>query len=898
MSASNTETLFRGEGRRLVLDVSMPFLANDATRIWYINSGSINLSGTKVVGDEAIGKLQDFITLKKGQAFFGIALKDYNSLCFLASPEEESEVFELPVSRLREWGGQSASNAADLDHIIRDWVTNLYLGLEVEGSHPEADHVIRSGWSGDIEKNQVISTRHNAVWFEASKPESLLFNDLFELSTSDRDFLIPVSRHAFIRAGDSLHIATEAENGTVNRNELWKGLGIFHDVVMSVQLLLLNREAETERARLIRKHQTEDSEMASVLEQATAILSFDRPESALFRSAGTKSDFFNALSAVASYDDIKLVLPPNISKNADPLDEISRHSSIRYREINLEGEWYNNNSGPFLAFLKEGGIPVAVLPSEGGKFIAFNTSSGEKFTIDDKNSGRFRNFGYMLFKPLPAEIPDVKYILKFSLARDKSDYIRIFAMAFSVTLLGMLVPVLTSVLFDTIIPNAAKNQLVYVAFGLCMAALGAFLFDLTKSIALLRSESRMDQKIQAAVWDRLLNLPATFFRKFTAGDLAMRSLSMGQIRKLLSGAALLSVLSCLFSSLNLLLLFYYSTSMALVAIILVLIQVVFNYVTGRIQVRRQKELLAISGKTAGIVLQLLTGISKFRVTGTERRAFNHWMQHFLPSKEITIRLTKLQNIVQLFNGHYRMVSMMVIFVMMVGLATSTPMTIGEFLSFSAAYGIFSAAMMQMSSTLITLLQVFPLYERTKPILDEKPENTETKEAPEDLKGNIEINDVSFRYDEEGPYILKNLTMSIRSGEYIALVGPSGSGKSTVIRLLLGFNEASSGAIFYDGQDLSRLDARLVRRKIGVVLQDGSLSAGDIFTNIIGSSTNLTIDDAWKAAKAAAFDKDIEGMPMGMHTIVSESGATISGGQRQRLMIARALVHRPNILIFD
>jgi ATP-binding cassette subfamily C protein len=504
----------------------------------------------------------------------------------------------------------------------------------------------------------------------------------------------------------------------------------------------------------------------------------------------------------------------------------------------------------------------------------------------------------MLYKPLPIDNITIKELFKFSISKDKSDYIRILLMALSVTLLGMLAPILTAKLFDSIIPNAAKNQLGYVAFGLGMAAVGAFLFDLTKSVALMRVESKMDQKLQAAVWDRLLNLPTTFFRQFTAGDLSMRSLSMGRIRQLLSGAALSSILAFVFSTLNLLLLFYYSSSLAWIAILLVLIQVGVNIVVGKIQVAKQKQLLNFSGKTAGIVLQMLTGISKFRVTGTERRAFNHWMKHFLPVKEIMISLTRVQNFQMIFNGHFRLIAMMVIFVMMVKMSAESAMSIGEFLSFSAAYGIFSGAMMQMSNSMITVLQVFPLYERTRPILDEKPENTTTKEAPGELRGNIEMNDIRFKYEEDGPYILKDLSINIKSGEYIALVGPSGSGKSTIIRLLLGFNEASSGAIFFDGQDLAHLDARMVRKRIGVVLQDGSLVAGNIFSNIIGASTTLNIHDAWKAAKAAAFDEDIKNMPMGMHTVVSESGGTISGGQRQRLMIARALVHRPNILIFD
>ena len=304
----------------------------------------------------------------------------------------------------------------------------------------------------------------------------------------------------------------------------------------------------------------------------------------------------------------------------------------------------------------------------------------------------------------------------------------------TITLLGMLTPILTANIFDSIIPNATKNQLVFVALGLGMAALASFMFSLTKSIAFLRVESKTNQKMQSAVWDRLLNLPTTFFRRFSAGDLANRSLGIDQIRKLLSGVAVSSVLGAVFSTLNLILLFYYSWQLALVALGLILVQIGVNYALGRRQVSRQKDLLHAYGKTEGVVLQLLTGIAKFRISGTERRAFTHWMKHFLPVKDQMIKLFRIQNFQMIFNMHYRPISMMIIYIMMVKFSGDGMMSIGEFLAFNAAYGLFSNAMMSLSSSMITILEVFPLYDRTKPILEEVPENSAAKDAPWYVEG--------------------------------------------------------------------------------------------------------------------------------------------------------------------
>jgi ATP-binding cassette subfamily C protein len=371
---------------------------------------------------------------------------------------------------------------------------------------------------------------------------------------------------------------------------------------------------------------------------------------------------------------------------------------------------------------------------------------------------------------------------------------------------------------------------------------------------------------------------------------------------MLSNTVLTAVLSGTFSIVNLFLLFYYDSSLAWVGVGLAVLAVLIIGSLGFMKLRYDRQLSDVQGSIQGFLFEFLNGISKVRVSGSERRVFSLWADQFSQLKNLGFRSGNYQNFVEVFKGSYPLLTNIFFFSFIfytLNNATDAAglISVGVFMAFVTAFNQFLNDCLSMCMGLISSLNIIPLYERLRPILEEEPESAVDNADPGELSGELEFNGVNFRYHEDQPLILKDVSFKINPGEMVAFVGPSGSGKSTVMRLLLGFEEPEAGSIYYDGQAFDSLNKEQVRRQLGVVLQHGSLMSGSIYQNIVGSS-ELTLEDAESAAAMAGLEEDIEQMPMGMHTVISEGGSTFSGGQRQRLMIARAIVHKPRILYMD
>lgn len=587
----------------------------------------------------------------------------------------------------------------------------------------------------------------------------------------------------------------------------------------------------------------------------------------------------------------------------NPLDAIARASRIRTRRVILTDRWWKSDCGPLLAYTAEGDRPVALLLKGTNRYEIFDPQQRRRIPVNANTAELISPIACMFYRPFPERVLKTLDILKFALRGQKRDIFVTIVLGIATSVLGMVAPQATGILIDRAIPDADRGTILQIALGLLAVSFGSTVFELVGSIASLRVQTLANVQIQAATWDRLLKLRVSFFRKYSTGDLQSRVSAIRKINQLLSASAIQTIFTSFFSLLNLGLLFVYSSQLALVALAIAAVNILVTILSGILYCQKMLPLEELEGEIFGLTVQLIDGVSKLHVAGAEKRAFAYWARVFSQQLKLKLGVEVIENAVNLFNTVLPTISSILIFSTAVSLIIQaqaeggTGFSTGTFLAFNAAFGTFISGATSLSNTIIDVLEVSVLWERAKPIMEEMPEVDGDKSDPGRLAGDVKLDRVSFRYREESPLNLNQVTIEAKAGEFIALVGPSGSGKSTTIRLLLGFEQPEEGRIYYDGQDLSGLDISAVRRQLGVVLQNGRINSGSIFENI-SSGALVTMDEVWEAAILAGFAEDVEQMPMGMHTVISEGGSNLSGGQRQRLLIARALVLKPRILIFD
>lgn len=628
----------------------------------------------------------------------------------------------------------------------------------------------------------------------------------------------------------------------------------------------------------------------------TLLASIGKPSGKRTTAADADASYA-ACKLVAEAAGIQLAAPAQSgteSDRLDPVELVAIASRVRTRAVRLDGRWWRDNIGPLVGHRALSGAPVALLWRRGG-YVAVHPATGRETPIETDNAEEFEPRAVMFYRPLPERTLSPLRLLRFSMRGTGGDLTNLLLSGLVTVAIGALVPIATGKVLGEFVPKAQTGLIAQVCLAVMLTSVVAAAFMLLENLTILRLEGRIEATLQPAVWDRLLRLPTKFFTERSTGELASAAMGISSIRRMMAGLGPVIAQSVTVGAMNLGLLFWYSPLMALAAIgMLVVIAGVFLGL-GLWQVRWQRKLVVLSNKLNNQAFQTLRGLPKLRVAAAENYAYAAWASEFAHSRELQQKVGRIKNLTTVMGAVYLPLCTLLMFMLLAGPARGV-MSAAAFLTFSTSVTMVLTSVTQLTSAFVSVVAALPLFEEIKPVLEATPEVRTASTRPGPLSGAIETRRLSFRYSDDGPLVLDDVSFEIRPGEFVAIVGPSGCGKSTLLRLLIGFDKPVSGSVLYDGQDLGALDQSAVRRQCGVVLQHAQPFTGSILDVICGTEP-YTPEEAMAAAEMAGLAEDIKRMPMGLHTIVQGSGA-VSGGQRQRLMIAQALIRRPRILFFD
>ncbi len=588
-------------------------------------------------------------------------------------------------------------------------------------------------------------------------------------------------------------------------------------------------------------------------------------------------------------------IPESMESSKEILDYLLRPSGILRREVRLTGQWWKDATGAMLGTRKDGSV-VALIPGKLKGYSIVDPANDSSEDVNAKTVKELSTEALCFYKPFPLKAIGIKEVARYviSLLRPR-DYIWMISLTGVVTLVQTIGPRITQIIYDQSFLDRG-NRLMLISFILVMllSEMSRQMFDLVKTIFSQNIQSQLNLQVESAAMMRILSLPISFFTRYNSGELTTRVSAVTSVCSTISSTFFSVMLTAAFSLVYLVQIFNFAPGLLAPSLAITLLTAGLSLATALIQMGVTQRRMENDSKETGMVLALLNGIPKIKVAGAEKRAFARWAKCYAPSAQLTYNPPFLVKM----NGPISQMITLGGAVVMYYFALRGRVSSADYMAFNSAYAIMSGAFTSLVGAGAAVAGVKPALNMAKPLFETAPEMQEDKEVLERLGGSIEINHVSFRYSETMPYVLQNLSLKIKKGEYVAIVGRTGCGKSTLLRLLLGFEKPQKGGIFYDGRDIQMLDMKSLRRSIGVVLQAGNLFQGNIYSNISISNPSMTVDEAWKAAEMVGMKEDIEHMPMGMHTLIQEGGGGISGGQKQRLMIARAIAGNPSILMFD
>ena len=917
---NDTSVLERLRGTREQLGANRPFAMDDPERVHYVERGHLDVFAVESRRGDVVGRRRFVARIAAGELAIGTAplpLPDPSGGTRKGTRKRHHRGAPGTDPRLRRIGllavpsqnavvirGERAGISAEAFDLtattwVDDWVAHLSDFVARDRAVPRHTHLIDADPDVPATAGAVLTAHHlDVIWVTSTAP--LRYVGRRELRVAASDPPLPVTERTWLEGDADTRVTAVYTPTALLTGRLWPALDRFGAVVLETAVAADARDADALSARRRAAALARQASSATALQALRRVL---RPKEEERPQASEHQPLREAARLVA--ESVGATLQPGGRESAgDPersLQALAGHSRINLRWVTLGPGWWRK-AGPsmvgFAAGADGGRRPLALLSDDRGAYRAVDPSTGESCVVDAGGAAGIDTRAAVFYAPLPEVVRGVAQVVRFALHGRWPDGRTAVLATAPAGLAAIVAPLLTGQFLTEIVPRGEVSAWLAAIGALATVALGSGVFQIVRGLAMLRIESRLDERSANAVWGRLMSLPTGFFRGYSAGDLALRAGGTETIRQAVTTAGSSAATGAAFTVSSLALLFWLSWPMALLVTVLLFLQsaTVWLLALGRLRHERRGQRLA--GEINGFVVQVLAGLAKLRVANAEGHALDRWARQYGEWRRERLVSQQWAAASEAFLAAAQPLTLAAIFGSVSFLLARDPdaFDLAMFLSFHAAFGQFSAGVASLTSVATALTDVVPAVERLRPILDAAPEARGGLD-PGDIKGDIEFDNVTFRYAPDRPNAVENVSFRIRQGDYVAIVGPSGCGKSTLYRLLLGFERPDAGTVFLDGHSLASLDMHAVRGRLGVVLQNGRIGAGSIYENIAGIAP-VSLDDAWAAARAAALEDDVRAMPMGMHTRLPEGGVGLSAGQKQRLLIARALALKPRVLLFD
>ncbi len=870
--------------------------------LWMIESGAVNLFAIELKETRAEGVRTFLANCTSPSLLFSIDQEHtFPVLEVFAISETPTQLWVLDSDVLEEALEENWSLEPLFASLLENWIHKIVAYLEKADREKhdifiECDTLtsVAKGATVSVKRAVDLSHKKGVVWVQLLEGEATFVGDeAHALDPHSPPF--PLTYHLWIKAKTPLSIRSIATLDMMGKQQWHPALQLLHKTLFCYYLTYRQEKKEQLVRGLQGKQEEEEETLNSIFKEMVSLLN---PEEVLQIPSST-DPLIQACLLLGTLTGLSIQVPEDLDPTLDvsaQLGAICEASSLRCRQVKLSKNWHKEDCGPLLAFYGEEQKPV-VLRQRGRGYEKIDPYTHTKEAVLAKNAPQFLKLAYMFYRPFPATLSTAKEMLRFYLQTHGKELFPIILYGALGSLISLFAPFATATIFARAIPDANPTLVVQLCLGLLLTAISTGAFFYLRTLGLVRMTGFASSTLQAALWDRLLKLPVSFFRKFTTGNLVQRVLSIEEIRSIVSDNSTRIILAGLFSFFYLIAMLFYSPLLSLLSLLLMGLGLAVTVLCFYFKLRLMRHVQDLTQTINGVLVQIISGVSKLRVAGAENNAFSYWAKLFTKLKRYELSAQSVHNVVLVLVAALPMLSYAVIFGAVMNLKETGALSIGAFLGFNAAFITFSAALIDVCSALMEMVAIPPLWENARTILSAEQEVIEERAKSIPLSGEISIDAVSFTYEPGGPLILDEISIAVVPKEFVAIVGPSGSGKSTLVRLLLGFEQPNRGTIYYDGQELPSLNLHHVRRQIGIVMQTGGIIAGTIHDNLVCGG--IYPKEKIEASLAlSGFAKDMHTLPMGLHTFLPMGGETLSGGQKQRLLIARALLPEPKILIFD